>query len=142
MMMSRPFVRLAAGAALMLAVACGSDETQAVEDHTPVAFTVLIGGAPAASPLTLASGQTVRVRLAFTNAAGDDLDDVEGSHFAGIMFSPEALATVVRVPDHHYEFDVTGGTPGTGTVQVGYGHDEEADEHTFEPATITVTEAP
>ena len=66
------------------------------------------------------------------NAAGEDLDDVEAEHFGGLTFSPASLATVARVADHHFQFDVTGGTPGTGTVQVSYGHDEAADEITFD----------
>jgi hypothetical protein len=40
---------------------------------------------------------------------------------------------------HHYQFDVTGGTAGTGTLEMGYGHDELADEHTFDPEAVTVT---
>ena len=83
-------------------------------------------------------GQTVRVRLRFLNAASEDLDDVEGSHFAGLTFDPASLATVTRVTDHNYGWMFTGGTPGTGTVQVGYGHDELADEHTFTPADAVV----
>jgi hypothetical protein len=142
MILARPLVRFAVCAALTLFAACGSDETQATDDHTPVSFTVLVDDVPASSPLTLPSGQTVRVRLKFVNAAGEDLDDVEGSHFAGLTFSPTSLATAVRVTDHNFQFDVTGGTPGTGTVQVGYGHDAQADEHTFPAAPMTVTEAP
>jgi hypothetical protein len=134
-------LRLATCAALPLAVACGSDETQATEDHTPVIYTILVGTATA-PPLTLTEGQTVRVRLKFFNAADEDLDDVESEHFGGLAFEPASLATVARVNDHNYQFDVTGGTPGTGTVQVSYGHDEEADEHTFEPVAATVVAAP
>lgn len=130
-------------AALTLATGCGSDETQApAEDHTPVSYTVLIDDTPTAAPFTLTQGETVRVRLKFVNAAGEDLDDVEGSHFAGLTFSPTSLATVTRVTDHHYQFDVTGGIPGTGTVHVGYGHDELADEHSFTPVAVTVESAP
>ena len=49
---------------------------------------------------------------------------------------------MARVTDHNYQFDVTGGTPGTGTVQVSYGHGEDADEHTFDPVAATVLAAP
>ena len=82
------------------------------------------------------------MRLKFFNAADEDLDDVESAHFGGLVFEPASLATVARVTDHNYQFDVTGGTPGTGTVQVSYGHDEAADEHTFEPVAATVLAAP
>jgi hypothetical protein len=135
-------LRLAACAALPLAVACGGDETQATEDHTPVSYTILVDGTEPSLPLTLTAGQTVRVRLKFFNAADEDLDDVEASHFGGLTFDPASLVTVARVTDHNYQFDVTGGTPGTGTVQVSYGHDEAADEHTFEPVAATVLAAP
>jgi hypothetical protein len=135
-------LRLAACAALPLAAACDNDETQPSEDHTPVTYTIFVDGVEIAPPLTLTEGQTVRVRLKFFNAADEDLDDVEASHFGGLTFDPSSLASVARVGDHNYQFDVTGGTPGTGTVQVSFGHDEEADEHTFEPVTVTVVAAP
>jgi hypothetical protein len=135
-------LRLAACAALPLAVACGGDETQATEDHTPVTFTILVDGTETSPPLTLTAGQTVQVRLKFFNAADEDLDDVEAEHFGGLTFDPSSLASVVRVSGHNYQFDVTGGTPGTGTVQVSYGHDEGADEHTFKLVAVTVTAAP
>jgi hypothetical protein len=83
----------------------------------------------------------VRVRVKFFNAAQEDLDDVESSHFGGITFNPASLATAVRLSDHHYQFDVTGGTASTGTLQVGYGHGELADETTFPPAEVTVSSA-
>jgi hypothetical protein len=135
-------LRLAACAALPLAVACGGDEAQSTEDHTPVSYTIFVDGTETAPPLTLTEGETVRVRLTFFNAADEDLDDVESAHFGGLVFEPAALATVARVSDHHYQFDVTGGTPGSGTVQVNYGHDEAADEHTFELIAAAVVAAP
>jgi hypothetical protein len=135
-------LRLAACAAFPLAVACGSEEAQSTEDHTPVTYTLLVDGVETAPPLTLTGGQTVRVRLKFFNAADDDLDDVESEHFGGLTFDPASLASVARVSDHHYQLDVTGGTPGTGTVQVSYGHDEAAGEHTFKLVAVTVTAAP
>jgi hypothetical protein len=135
-------LRLAACAALPLALACGGDERQAPEDHTPVSYTIVVGGTETVPPLTLTEGQTVRVQLKFFNAADEDLDDVGSSHFGGLVFEPASLATVARVSDHHYQFDVTGGTPGSGTVQVGYGHGEDADEHAFEPVAATVLAAP
>ena len=138
----RFLVRLATGAALTLLAACGSDETQATDDHTPVSYTVLIDDAPVTAPFALTAGETVRVRLKFVNAAGENLDDVEASHFAGLTFAPTSLATATRVTDHHFQFDVTGGEPGTGSVTVSYGHDEAADEHTFQAAGISVAAAP
>ena len=135
-------LRLAACAALPLAVACGGDETQAPEDHTPVRYTILVGGTETVPPLSLTEGQTVRVQLKFFNAANEDLDDVESAHFGGLVFDPVSLATVARVSGHNYQFDLTGGNPGSGTVQVGYGHGEDADEHAFEPVAAAVLAAP
>jgi hypothetical protein len=135
-------LRLAACAALPLAVGCGGEETQATEDHTPVTYTLFVDGVETAPPLTLTEGQTVRVRLKFFNAADEDLDDVEAEHFGGLTFDPASLASVARVSGHNYQFDLTGGTPGTGTVQVSYGHDEAADEHTFKLVAVTVLAAP
>jgi hypothetical protein len=135
-------LRLAACMALPLAVACGGDETQATEDHTPVTYTIFVDGVETAPSLTLTAGQAVRVRLKFFNAADEDLDDVEAEHFGGLTFDPAPLASVARASDHNFQFDVTGGTPGTGTVQVSYGHDEGADEHTFKLVAVTVMAAP
>ena len=127
---------------VLVAAGCGSDETAPpAEDHTPVSYTVLINDNQVTAPYTFTDGQTVRVRLKFFNAAQEDLDDVESSHFGGITFNPASLATAVRLSDHHYQFDVTGGTAGTGTLQVSYGHDELADETTFPAADVTVSPA-
>ncbi len=127
-------------APVLFALACGGDETAPpADDHTPVSYTVLINGNQVTAPYTLTEGVTERVQLKFLNAASEDLDDVESQHFAGLTFTPASLATVTRVTDHHYQFDVTGGTAGSGTVQVGFGHDELADETTFPPANVTVS---
>jgi len=128
-------------AALTLSAACGSDETVGVEDHIPVSYTIFVNGVESPSVLTLTEGQLVRVRLQYINSSDENLDDVESTHFGGLTFEPAALATVARVADHNYQFDVTGGTPGTGTAQVSYGHDAEADGTTFAPITVTVLAA-
>jgi hypothetical protein len=118
--------------------ACSDNEAPPDEDHTPVSYTIQVNDLPVSEPYTFGSG-TVRVRIKFFNAAQHDLDDVESSHFAGLTFEPASRATAVRVADHNYQFDVTGGAPGGGTLQVSYGHSEQADEHVFEPAAITVS---
>jgi hypothetical protein len=138
----RAALRLATAAVLGLTPGCSSTETTPVEDHTPATYTVLVNDVEATAPYTLAAGQTVRVRLKFFNAASDDLDDVEGSHFGGVAFAPAELATVARVTGHNYQFDVTGGAAGSGTMQVSYGHDAQADEHSFTPAAVTVVATP
>ena len=131
--------------ALLLAgvvAACGDDESPAgTEDHTPVTYTVLVDGTETAPPFTLTEGQSVDVQLKFFNAEDEDLDEVESEHFGGLTFAPTSLATVTRDPLHNYRFTVTGGTAGAGTVQVSYGHDEAADETSFDPVAVTVEAA-
>jgi hypothetical protein len=135
----RPFFCLVPLALFTVVAGCGGDEPQGTPDHTPVSYNVLINDVPVTAPYTFPSGVTVTVRLKLFNAAQDDLDDVEAEHFAGLTFSPPPRATAVRLTDHHYQFEVTGGVPGSGTMTIGFGHDEAADEHTLPPANITVT---
>jgi hypothetical protein len=139
----KPLLRsfFAAGVAAGLLAACGGDETTGTEDHTPTDFDVLINDQAVSPPYTFVAGETVRVRLKLFNAAGEDLDDVEDSHFAGLTFAPTSLATVTRVADHNYQFDVTGGIEGTGTVTVTYGHEDPPDEYTLTPAAVAVEAA-
>jgi hypothetical protein len=122
----------------VIGAGCGSDETQATDDHTPVSYSVLINNIGASAPYTFTLGQTVVVRLKLFNAAQEDLDDVEAEHFAGLTFNPADLVTITRVPGHNYQFSVTGNTAGTGTMQVSFGHDEQADETTLPPAAVSV----
>jgi hypothetical protein len=135
--------RRIAAAALVLVVACGGDETQPNADHTPVSYTLSIDGTPATPPYNFPLGQTVLVRLQFVNQEGEDLDDIESSHFAALTFEPGTLASAVRRADHHFQFDVTGETEGTGTITVGYGHDDAADETTLPAeAAAVIGESP
>jgi hypothetical protein len=132
------WLALTACTALALAAACGSDETQAAEDHTPVSYTIFVDGTQAVPPLSVNQDQTVRIRFEFQNAAGDDLDDIATTHFAGFTISPTAIATVTRIAGQNYQFDVTGAVPGSGTATVSFGHDEAADETSFTAFPFTV----
>ena len=125
--------------ALLLAAACGSDETAPAEDHTPATYNLIIDDVPQTAPYVLTADQTSRVQIKFFNAAGEDLDDVEAEHFGGLSFSPITLATATRLADRHFQFDVTASHVGSGTLQVGYGHDDAADEKIFDPVALTVT---
>jgi hypothetical protein len=120
--------------------ACGDNESPPEPDHTPRSYSLEVGGFAVTPPHTLFTGQTVRVRIRFFNAAGEDLDGVEAEHFGGLTFNPASLATAVRLPNHHYQFDVAVGEPGTGTFAVRFGHDESADEVTFDPVALSVME--
>ena len=125
-----------------IVAACGDDESPAgTEDHTPVTYSVLVDGSETEPPFTLTEGEEVTVQLKFFNAEDEDLDEVETDHFGGLTFNPTSLATVTRDPLHNYRFTVVGGTAGAGTVQVSYGHDEAADETTFDPVPVTVEAA-
>jgi hypothetical protein len=126
-------------ALVLFGAGCGDDETApSGDEHTPVSYTLLMDDVVVSLPYTFPSGQTVRVRLIFLNANSENLDEVEATHFAGLIFDPGSLAAVERVSDHHYQFDVTGGSAGSGTVTVSFGHDELADETTFPEAAATV----
>jgi hypothetical protein len=131
---------LTPAAILALASGCGGDETQATEDHTPVSDSLMVNDISVTAPYTFVAGQTVRVRIILFNAAQENLDDVESSHFAGLDFNPASLAAVARVPDHNYQFDVTAAlTPGSGTLQVSFGHDDSADEVALPPEPVTIS---
>ena len=136
----RALLRLTPAAlGVVVLAACGDTEAPTLTDHTAVTYDLMVNGVEVSVPYTFAAGQTARVRIKFFNAEQQDLDLVEGEHFGGLTFNPTSLATVSRVTGHNYQFDVTGGTGGTGTLQVGYGHDELADEVTLDPAAVTVT---
>jgi hypothetical protein len=126
-------------AGVIALAACGGNEPQALPDHTPRSYSLMIEGVPVSEPYTFVSGSMVRVRIKFFNAAQEDLDAVEAEHFGGLTFNPTSRASAVRVPDHHYQFDVTGGVPGSGSVTVGFGHDDMADEVSFPVAPVSVT---
>ena len=132
---------LAPAALAGILVACGDDETNPSQDHTPVNYDILIDGQAASAPYTFVEGETVRLQIKFFNQANEDLDDVEGDHFGGVTFNPSSLASVSRVSGHNYQFDVTGGTQGSGTLQVRFGHADPPDEVTFPGETVTVNPA-
>jgi hypothetical protein len=131
--------RWSGAAAFALVAACsGGDETQPDADHTPESYSVTVNDEAVTPPYSLPVGQTVVVRIHFLNADGESLDDVESSHFAGLTFQPAALASAERRADHHFQFNVTAGTPGTGNVTVGFGHSDAADEVMFPPEAVIV----
>ena len=129
---------LAPAALAGVLAACGGDETQPSEEHTPKTYNLLINGDAVPAPYTFVTGQTARVQIKFFNEANEDLDVVESSHFGGLTFTPTSLATATRVAGHNYQFDVTAGAQGTGNVVVSFGHDEDAAEKSFPAATVTV----
>jgi hypothetical protein len=122
--------------ALVLA-ACGDDETGPEEGHTPDAAALFVNGTDVSDGLVLPAGEVVRVEVRFMHE-GEVITGIEGEHHAGLTFTPASLATVASVADHNFQKDVTGQAAGTGTVEVGYGHDEAADELSFGPFDVAV----
>jgi hypothetical protein len=120
-------------------VACSDDETGPEETHTPSRAAVFVNGADVSDNLILPAGEAVRVELKFFNDEDEEITGIEDEHFSSITFTPEEFATVADVADHHFQKDVTGGgSAGVATFEVGYGHDEAADELEFGPFDATV----
>lgn len=118
-----------------------SNETPPEENHTPASAALVVDGNPVAEGETvvLVSGASVPVEVKFYHDDGDEITGIEDDHFARLTFTPEAIATSQDVQDQHFHKTVTAaGQIGTGSVTVGYGHDEEADQLTFGPFTVTV----
>jgi hypothetical protein len=124
--------------AIFAASACNSDESsKETDEHDPVRVVFIVGGDTlTGDSLFIPAGQTVLVRGIFLNAADASLDDVEGEHWSKLSFDPTTLATAVVDVDHHFQHQVTvnGAANAKGIVDVGFGHDELADEHTLHVA--------
>ena len=119
--------------------ACGEDETGPEEGHTPETATLFIDGVAVTDGLILPAGEQVRVEVRFLDEHGEVITGIEDEHFASLTFTPATLATVAGVADHHFQHDVTAQAgAGTGSVVVGYGHDEAADELEFPAIDVTV----
>jgi hypothetical protein len=133
--------------ALLIAVlavpGCGDEETGPVEDHTPADAKLFVGGLEVTGALVVPADQTVRVEVRFVDEQGQVIEDIEESHQTALTFSPAGLATTASVEGFNFQKDVTASaTPGTGTVMVGYGHDEAADELEFGPIDVIVPGPP
>jgi hypothetical protein len=119
--------------------ACGNDESGPEEGHTPADAALFVGGFEVTNALVLPAGETVRVEVRFLSDEGDEITGIEDTHHARLTFAPATLATTASVDGQNFQKDVTAqGEPGTGTVTVGYGHDEVADELEFTPFPVTV----
>jgi hypothetical protein len=132
--MSRSF-RVSAVVCVILTGACDdSKEPIAAEEHIPVRVTLAVNGtAMTTDTLFLPAGQTVTVRATFYDAADESLDDVETSHYSLFTFSPAGLGTATIDAAHHYtqSVQVQGAAGAIGDLDIGYGHDALADEHTL-----------
>ena len=118
--------------------ACGDDETGPEEDHTPHSAALFINGVDVTDGVILPAGETVRAEVRFLDEDGEVITGIE-DHFAGLTFTPSSLATVTRVVGDNFQHDVTAqADAGTGSVVVGYGHDEAADELEFPAINVTI----
>lgn len=129
---------LGLGAALVVS-ACGSNEsTTGPDEHDPARVTWIVDGDTlTGDTLYLPAGQVVTVRGIFYNFSDSSLDDVEGQHWSKLTFVPGTLATAAVDVAHHYSHTVTvSNAAATGTVDVGFGHDSLADEHTLHSPVV------
>lgn len=125
---------------LLAVAACGDNEAPPEENHTPATAALVVDGNPVdqGGQVVLVAGTTVPVEVKFYHDDGDEITGIEDDHFAKLTFTPETLAISEDVPDQHFHKQVTAGSEiGSGSITVGYGHDEDADQLTF-PFTVTV----
>ncbi|MGH7497410.1 MAG: hypothetical protein ACREL3_00990 [Gemmatimonadales bacterium] len=106
---------------------------------TPVSAAVEVNGTISLDNTLLLAGSTAPAEVKFYRSDGQEITGIEGESFAKITFSPSTIATATDVPDEHFHKTVTAGSqPETGTMTIGYGHTEAADELSFGPYTVTV----
>lgn len=138
-----PFRYTAVFLAALGFAACGDDETGPEEGHTPHEAALFVDGADVSDGLILLAGDPIRVEVRFIDDEGQEITGIEEEHHTALTFTPATLATVASVAGQNFQKDVTGqATAGTGSVMVGYGHDEEADELEFGPFPVSVVTLP
>ena len=142
--MTRSIHRFATVLLLSLALAaCGDDETGPEEDHTPTRARLFVDGADVSESLILIAAEPLRVEVKFFNDEDEEITGIDDDHHAGLTFTPSSLGTVASVDGENFQKDVTGqADAGTGSVLVGYGHDEDADELNFGPYDVSVVVLP
>ncbi len=130
---------LSAVIATALLSACGGDESGPGEDHTPADAALFVGGVDVTDNLLLPAGGTLRIEVRFLSDEGEVISGIDEDHHTALVFTPTDLATTASVDGENFQKDVTAGNElGTGTVTVGYGHAEDADELIFGPFDVTV----
>ena len=129
---------LATMSVIAFAAACDEDETTGETGHTPDEAVMTVDGLPV-DTLRLTQTGTTRVVIRFYHD-GELLDDIEVDHHTRLTFTPPTLATDAAVAGANFSRDVTGdAVAGTlGTVMVGYGHDEAADDAEFGPFDVKI----
>jgi len=124
--------------ALCFLAACDEDETTGETGHTPNEAVITVDGLPV-DTLRLTQAGTTRVVIKFYHD-GELLEDIEVDHHTRLAFTPPTLATEAAVAGANFSRDVAGdAVAGTlGTVMVGYGHDEAADDEEFGPFDVKI----
>jgi hypothetical protein len=126
--------------------ACSNDEAAPEGHGTPVSAQLFDTETNTAlpTPYVLPSGSTTRVTVHFFDADGDDISQelIDSGHYTSLTFAPSSFATVAVVAGARFERDVTvDASAGTAaTLDIGYGHDEAADEEAFGPYPITAAD--
>jgi hypothetical protein len=129
----------------LVAGACSSSTEAAAgpDAHDPAYAQIWVNGVDMTSNLMLVADSVTRVQIRFFLADSTEETSIESSHFSSLTFTPDTLATPAPVSGHHWQWDVTAqSVAGTGTVMVGFGHDNLADEKSFGPFPVTVVVAP
>jgi hypothetical protein len=131
---------------LVLAASACSSSTEATagpDAHDPAYAQIWVNGVDMTSNLMLVADSVTRVQVRFFLADSTEETTIESSHFSSLTFTPDTLATPAPVSGHHWQWDVTAqSVAGTGSVMVGFGHDNLADEKSFGPFPVTVVVAP
>jgi hypothetical protein len=124
--------------AICLLAACESDESTGESGHTPDEVVLTVDGLPV-DTLRLTLAGATRVVLEFYHD-GELLDGTEADHHSILVFTPPTLATDAPVAGANFSRDVTGdAVAGTlGTVMVGWGHEEAADDEAFGPFDVKI----
>jgi hypothetical protein len=137
-MRNRSIAAMALLPALSFLAACDSDESTGETTHRPDEVVITVDGLEV-DTLKLTQAGTTRVVLKFYHD-GESIDDTEAEHHSRLMFTPPTLATDAPVVDANYSRDGTGdAVAGTvGTVMVGWGHEEAADDLEFGPFDVKI----
>jgi len=127
-------VPLSLFATAALLAACSDSNEPAAEDHTPVRLELAVNGtAMADDTVRLTAGGSDTVRVTFYNAGDENLDAHEDDHYSALTFLPATGLTSTVDSTHNFRHEVVNTLAAgvTGDIDIGYGHDAAADEHTF-----------
>jgi hypothetical protein len=91
-------------------------------------------------PYVLPTGVTTRVDVHYYGADGADItSELIADHYSSLTFTPATFATVASVSGARFVHDVTvaAAAGATSSLEIGWGHDELADERSFGPYAVT-----